>query len=245
MIRATLRFGLSILIVNCFAATWCGARTFVASPVLKGPTLPLPPLQHADWSAPTADVPAGLLTATTRLFQQGLADPRGCDYRTISVGTGSCWSGDAGVVECHGWVLPAADKAAQQFAVCWNGLVYPVVSVGDKADFKADIRALVKADDDARQRGRKATRTFHSCDLAPAARAKAQSVSEKAMLPLKVCMLLRLGEGELAARFWKSWTGPRAKNAEQHDVYVELSAALKWAMFDRARSAPICGATIA
>ena len=72
--------------------------------------------QKAAWTAPKADVPADLVTATTRLFQQGLADPRGCDYRTISVGTGSCWSGDAGVAECHGWVLPAAEKTAQRFA---------------------------------------------------------------------------------------------------------------------------------
>ena len=229
MIRATVRLGVSILIVNCFAATWCGARTFVASPVLKGPTLPLPPLQHAEWSAPTTDVPASLLTATTRLFQQGLADPRKCDYRTISVGTGSCWSGDAGVVECHGWVLPPADKAAQQFAVCWNGLVYPVVAVGEKADFKADIRALVKADDDAPAARAKDDPDFPFVRFGAGCPSEGASVSERAMLPLKVCMLLRLGEGELAARFWKSWTGPRAKNAEQHNIYVELSAELIWA----------------
>ena len=138
-------------------------------------------------------------------------------------------------------MLPPADKAAQQFAVCWNGLVYPVVAVGEKADFKADIRALVKADDDAQAARAKDDPDFPFVRFGAGCPSEGASVSERAMLPLKVCMLLRLGEGELAARFWKSWTGPRAKNAEQHNIYVELSAELIWALFDRAICAHMRG----
>ena len=55
------------------------------------------------------------------------------DKGVIKVAIGNCWSGDAGVIETRGWVLPAQQKDKQRFAVGWNGLVYPVVSIGDKA----------------------------------------------------------------------------------------------------------------
>ena len=45
--------------------------------------------------------------ASATLFEQGLADPRGCDYRAIEIAIGSVWSGDEGVATTHGWVLPA------------------------------------------------------------------------------------------------------------------------------------------
>jgi hypothetical protein len=122
------------------------------------------------------------------LFEQGLADPRGCEYRSVSVGTGNCWFGDGGVVECHAWVLPAKEKSGQRFAVCWNGMVYPIVSTGDKADWKADIQALLKSVDDARKGQADATfwRFGSGCPN------EGTSVSERSMLPLKVCMVLRL-----------------------------------------------------
>lgn len=223
MVKAITSIGTLVLLSILVAETSCGARPFVASPILKEAILPEPPQQRAAWTAPKADVPASLLAATTRLFREGLADPRGCDYRTISVGTGSCWSGDAGVVECHGWVLPAKEAAAQRFAVCWNGMVYPVVSVGDKADLKADIKSLAPF-------GR------FGADCPP----EGMSVSEKFMLPLKVCLLLRLGEGDLAVQAWKKWTEPLGKDAEKLDLYAVLSNALEWSMFDRAICADMC-----
>lgn len=69
-----------------------------------------------------------------------MADPRGCSYREIEVGIGNVWSGDGGVVSTHGWVLPS--RGDQRFAVCWNGLVYPAVSVGTNADLEADVTML-------------------------------------------------------------------------------------------------------
>ena len=201
--------------------------------------MPVPPLQRAAWSGPKDNIPADLLAATTRLFQQGLADPRGCDYRVVSVGVGSCWSRDASVVECHGWVLPTTEKAAQRFAVCWNGMVYPLVSVGGKADLKADITALLKTEDSTHK-----ARPDQALVLFPEWPSEGESVSEKTILPLKACLLLRLGEGELAARLWRAWPPPDADDAEKRDVYVELSDALKWAMFDRAVCAR-CAGTIA
>ena len=42
-----------------------------------------------------------------------------------------------GIVLTHAWVFPG------EFAVCWNGLVYRVKSVGAVADLEADVQAIV------------------------------------------------------------------------------------------------------
>jgi hypothetical protein len=133
-------------------------------------------------------------------------------------------------------VLPTTEKAAQRFAVCWNGMVYPLVSVGGKADLKADITALLKTEDSTHK-----ARPDQALVLFPEWPSEGESVSEKTILPLKACLLLRLGEGELAARLWRAWPPPDADDAEKRDVYVELSDALKWAMFDRAVCAQMRG----
>ncbi|HEY1684559.1 MAG TPA: hypothetical protein VGG19_07340 [Tepidisphaeraceae bacterium] len=118
----------SVLLVVCAQ----GAE-FESSPLTIEKSFPEPPMQQAAWSPPNTKLSADLTSATTILFQQGLVDPRGCEYRDISVGTGSCWNGDGRVLHCHGWVIPSADKESQKFVICWNGLVYPAVTVGEKA----------------------------------------------------------------------------------------------------------------
>lgn len=203
--------------------------------------LPLAPQQNEAWTAPAGEVPEDVVVATTRLFQQGLADPRGCEYRAISAGVGSCWSGDGGVMDCHGWVLPAADAKSPRFVICWNGLIYPAISVGDKADLSADLDQIIKADETARAEAAKRDPSFPFIRFSAACPGEAQSVSEKSMLPIKVCMLLRLGNGDLAARYWKCWKGPAAETNEKSDAYRELAGALKWSVFDRAICAHMRG----
>ena len=100
------------------------------SPKFDGTALPEPPLQHQAWTAPSATLPATLVSAVDLLYRQGVADPRGCEYREVEVVVGSVWSGDGGIHKVHGWVLPRGNASAQRFAVCWNGQVYPAISVG-------------------------------------------------------------------------------------------------------------------
>ena len=89
---------------------------------------PEPPQQRLAWTAATNVISPAFASAARVLFDQGLADPRGCDYREIEIQVGELWS-DAGVrVKTHGWVLPQAAAGPQTFAVCWNGLVYPVLT---------------------------------------------------------------------------------------------------------------------
>ena len=58
-----------------------------------------------------------------------MADPRGCAYCEISVPADDP-AVKPGEVKTHGWVLPAKEGETQRFAVCWNGVEYPVLSVG-------------------------------------------------------------------------------------------------------------------
>ncbi len=154
------------------------------SPLFTGKELPRPPKQKSGWSPPTASLPTNYVTATALLFAQGLADPRGCDYREIEIGTGNVWSGDGGVVKTHGWVLPG--RGEQRFTIGWNGLVYPAVSVGTNADLNADVMAL-------------ATNGFTSWQ---SALPEGANVFPGTLQGVKGCLLLRLGRTDLATAYW-------------------------------------------
>lgn len=176
--------------------------------------LPQPPMQDKPWTAPKQGLPKPLVSATTALFQAGMADPRGCEYREVKVAVGNCWNGGGGVIATHGWVLPAVADAKKRHAVCWNGLVYPVSSVGDKADLAADVRAP-KPDDNRRLR--------HAID-------EGTFVSHQTSHPLKACLLIRLGEVELARQCL-----PKDEDREQpKDPFLELASQWLWAQCDRA-----------
>jgi hypothetical protein len=53
-----------------------------------GKELPLPPHQRDKWQPAAGGVPALWNDAARVLFEQGLPDPRGCEYRELEVVTG-------------------------------------------------------------------------------------------------------------------------------------------------------------
>jgi hypothetical protein len=207
------------------------------SPHFTGEALPEPPAQRRPWQAPASELPKPLLTAAEALFKVRLADPRGCEYRAVQVAVGSCWSGDGGIIKTHAWALPAKAGARQRFAVCWNGLVYPVLSVGERADLKADVLAVVKADEEARaayekRHGPNSYYRFRH------AWAEGYSVAHDRLLPLRACLLLRLGEEGLARRVWAAWTAGMRPNTNDdglhlRDPFLMLATDWTWALFDR------------
>jgi hypothetical protein len=155
-----------------------------ASLHFHGNEIPEPPQQKLPWTLSLSALPTNYLRATALLFQQGLADPRGCDYQEIEVGTGEIWQGDGGIIKTHGWILTG--QTEPRFAVCWNGLVYPVASIGDAADWRADVQAATK----------NAGRQWRS------ALPEAYEVSYETAQSLKGCLILRLGDAKLAEDFW-------------------------------------------
>lgn len=207
-------------------------------PVFNGDMIPSPPNQRAPWRPPATSLPVTFVTATATLFDQGLADPRGCEYREIEVVVGSVWGG-AGVCKVHGWVLPrATPHQTQRFGVGWNGLVYPLVSVGQPADLNEDVLKIIKTDEELRARYKieHPDFPFYRFQLAIS---DSTSMSESMLLPLKACLLLRLGHTQLAEKVWMTWTAgmnPNINNDAIHirDPYLMLTSEWTWALFDRA-----------
>lgn len=206
-----------------------------ASPHFQGKEIPEPPQQRLPWTPPSSSLPSNYISAATLLFKQGLADPRGCDYREIEVGTGEIWQGDGGIMKTHGWVFPA--QTEPRFAVCWNGLVYPVVSVAKSADWRADARAAMK----------NAERQWRS------ALPETYEVSHETARPVKGCLILRLGDAKLAEDLWLAiQTGsqqglrvteekagitnsfdPASAKLDQSDPYLNWASDWTWDLFER------------
>jgi hypothetical protein len=212
----------------------------VASPASSSPAswLPSPPQQHAAWAPPVGALGAKATSAIAVLFDQGLADPRGGAYREIAVRVRSVW-GSEEVVRTHGWVI------APSFAVAWSGLVVPIEETAGPADLRADVAAMIARDEDTRAKEARdyPTRTFYRFRHAWTDRA---STSFETLLPIRVALLLRLGEGELARRVWDAWhVGMSADTnddaAHLADPYLMFAIDFTWALFDRAVNAYALG----
>jgi len=86
-----------------------------------------------------------LETAVAKLFQAGLADPRGCEYREVEVVAGRDYRLSGITVKTHGWVLPVSDVTPTNFVIGWNGLLYRAVGVGSPVSMETDAWAMVRA----------------------------------------------------------------------------------------------------
>ena len=189
----------------------------VRAPFFQGEGLPAPPQQNAPW--PHGD--DALLKAAATLFEQGLADPRGLEYREIEIAVGSPRNGGGYPLKTHGWILPNDGKDGQ-FAVAWNGLVYPVMSLGHSANLHNDWEAIINS----KERNSMVSRRSVS---------ERNAVHYGILEPLKVVLLLRLGETELARRLWK------LASQDEKDPYLALAGDWTWNAFKRAATAHMRG----
>jgi hypothetical protein len=62
-----------------------GARP---SPMKAEALLPRPPRQDEPWALPESGLSEAAIDAARVLFEQGLADPRGCAYREVELAAG-------------------------------------------------------------------------------------------------------------------------------------------------------------
>jgi hypothetical protein len=96
-----------------------------------GGALPEPLRQHAPWAPlPISGAAHYLPELVAMLFDAGLADPRGGEYRQIEL---TLSPGQDHAVTTHGWYFP------QGFAVCWDGLAHRVAHAGNRADLSGDV----------------------------------------------------------------------------------------------------------
>src|ERR687883_827777 len=110
--RVVLTAILCVLAVPCLCLAQSGKEE--PPPAFEGDSLPLPPRQREPWEPPQTKLPEAFVTATRALFEQGMADPRGGEYREVEVAAGSVWGG-AWKLKTHAWVLPAAGGGARRF----------------------------------------------------------------------------------------------------------------------------------
>ena len=211
----------------------------------KETSLPEPPQQRTLWTPPQTTLPGLMVTATAKLFEHGMADPRGCEYREVEIRAGNVWNGEAVPIKIHAWLMPARPAEKERYSVGWNGLVYPVVSIGNKANLRADMLAALQADEEARAKWIRDSPKFPFHRFYNAI-SEGYSASQQGLLPLKACLLLRLGETELAEKIWAAWmvgTDDNNSNGNSYwkDPYLMLAQAWTWALFDRALTAHMRG----
>jgi hypothetical protein len=177
-------------------------------PRLDG-AIPEPPARREAWTPPATKLPRFLLDATATLCDQGLADPRGCEYREIRLEGDPvrvAVPGEPSPPPRHGFVLPTKGQGGSRFAIGWDGLIEPIAAIGPAADLDADVKESVESGG----RGR----------------------------PLSVVLLLRLGRADLAERVWSAatgWTADRSPLDLTDDgvSYLTLATEWAWSLFDR------------
>lgn len=163
-------------------------------------------------------------------FTLGAGDARLGEYREVEIVTGEPWSGGGTAHKFHAWVLPK-DK----FAVGWNGLVYPVVKVGERADLTADVQALIAKEDKERAAYAKdhAGSPYRNATLV----GEESGLSEASLNAPKVAMLALLGKNDLAEAL-----RTRLFGTEPADKVLETFAGdYLWARFERAVTAHMRG----
>ncbi|WP_422927746.1 hypothetical protein [Singulisphaera sp. PoT] len=232
------------------------------TPPYRGGEIPRPPRQDQPWTSPGPGVSAPFAKALTTLFGQGMADPRGCEYREVVLAGDTPrppLEGGPNLVT-HAWVLPqdASRKDDCRFAVAWNGLVYPLDGLGDPADLDADIQGLLTR---TRAKLQQLTKTYGAsipAEANPLREASPFGYSEMGRLevawdavrveprPTTIGLLLRLGRLDLAREVWQASTGFKTPigsslPGEAGDPYIALARPWALALYDQALSAHSLG----
>lgn len=210
-------------------------------------TFPTPPRQGEPWAPPRTTLPRFLASATAALCEQGLADPRGCDYRTVRIVVG-----DSQELATAGWVLPAPRGVTPRHAIAWNGLVYPIIGGDAPADLDGDIRRLEQLAEVFRQAGGRGLPLRLHGSRGGVIDTEWTSVRLDLYQPIKVCLLLRSGRVDLAEKLWAAVqfrpkvpepvVGPGKLDLRSYGIsYLTLARELVGYRYERAVSAHLRG----
>ena len=248
---------LGIAFVGAHAIAEEASKASERSVLFTGADLPTPPQQGKPWKPPASSLPEKWVSAAEELYHCGLADPRGCEYREVKLTSGSSLWGGSSLVTAHAWVLPDGKDARpdrRRFAVTWTGIVYPVVEVGPPAKLASNVeslkRAFQAAQNDIIHTGHALVRGHpefaeRQMRLPP----ESHLVAHDCMFALKSCLLLRLGEGELASQVWYTWLAANPElmseaKSPADDPYMVLAWEWGWALYDHAIAAHLRGDSV-
>jgi hypothetical protein len=179
---------------------------------------PLPPQQNQEWTPPATTLQPVVVEAITELFKDGLPDPRGCEYREIEIAETKTWK-----FKANGWVLPGTGM--QKYAIAWNGVIYPVASVGAAVDLSKELAAIPPNQ-----------RRFRGYGVGWPMSDQLSSNVKYGALPLHVAFLLRLGEGKLAEEMWVAGYADQ-RNIAALDPYVDMAGVWLDRWYNRAAQA--------
>lgn len=201
----------------------------------QGDSIPVPPRQKEPWTAPRVDIPADYVSVLAAAFERGLSDPRGCEYREVTAPVGSDSFGGFRRQKTHGWLLPESGRGSQRFAILWNGVVCPVISVGSAASVEADLRRFIAYY--AQLNALREDETSVSGQERPA---YPEVFPEELCSSGTVCaLLLRLGEAKLAGEVYH--TVIEQYNDISRFWHGDVQKFAPWALFSRALAAHMYG----
>jgi len=220
------------LLVPLIALAGLGAQLPRQAAKFTGKSIPDPPNQKVLWTPPATKLPPFLVTATSALFDQGMADPRDCEYREVEIVDG--W-----VFKTRAFVLPEQPGETGRFAVTWDGVIEPAKSVGPVADLDADVHSLadsMRRDRENNAAGKAGSRQRNGGFLEPYWRGGWTRPPEPSgtQVPsaLKLGILLRLGRADLAEELFAAGTtwSPEKPGLHVADYYIFYSKlAREWA----------------
>ena len=123
------------------------------------------------------------------------------------------WGREPLLAKTHGWVLPASKADTNQFAICWNGLIYPVIELGEGASLQTNATNPISSN----------TRQFNL------ALGEIRSVfGSNAPPSARTLLLLRCGETAPALKLFQS---PDSAG-QGYDPYLEFAGDWAWSLFD-------------
>lgn len=185
-------------------------------------------MQLAAWSPSSSVLPTNLQSTVDFLFRTGLADPRGCEYREIEIIVGSLAKTSGVPVKTRGWVLPAASGARTNYGICWNGMIYPLISVGNPTNAMADARSLIRVMTETMTRnkgiGSMRSQVVTSEDYC---------VGTQWLTPVNMALILRIAPDEFAEAC--------ARLVEKDEPFMLFATERLWSMYDRATCAHMRG----
>lgn len=259
-VRPSGRNGARISIVTCrtwdyntrmisrYTSTLLGLLLAATMHAATNQPWPTPPQQTAPWTAPET-VPTNLVSVAETLFAQGFPDPRGCEYRQITIEVGSVWGAprrflggtnlvtetEAHRVETTGWVLPETSGSTQRFAIGWNGLIYPVVALGMPVDLETQASGWSPV-----------VQRFQYAS----AMGEELSVFATNAVTSRVLLLLRAGQTQPGLKHFQALTQPSAESGSRRaslppgtnsDPYLDFATDWAWALFDQSVGAHMRG----
>jgi hypothetical protein len=220
------------LVLSLIALASLGAQEPRPTARFAGKSIPDPPRQKEPWTPPQTKLPLFLVSATSAMFEHGMADPRGCEYREVAIVEGR-------TIKTQAFVLPQKPDEPGRFAVGWDGVIRPASSVGPAADLDADIRNLAEAmlGVQANAAGQRAGRPGRAARFLDPSRfgsrfdlGEYSNTGDRSAL--KLCLLLRLGRADLAETLFAAattWT-PEIRGRDLTDYHINyLTLAREWA----------------